>query len=205
MVESPTPGTRRPGGRTAKVRRAVLDATLDELVEHGFNGLNLDQVATAAGVGKTTVYRRWRNAAGLVTDLLADLADQSVTPPDTGDLAGNLAVQAESVLGAITDPRLGATFAAIISGATCTESTSQALQRFHERRIDEWAGNIAPAIASGELPAGTDARELVRAVAAPLYYRWLVTREPVDADTARRSVTAALAAAQAGAFVRDSA
>ncbi|MFC7589155.1 TetR/AcrR family transcriptional regulator [Nonomuraea antimicrobica] len=52
-------GTVRPGGRTARVRAAVLEATQDELVERGFHELTMDQVAARAGVGKTTVYRRW--------------------------------------------------------------------------------------------------------------------------------------------------
>ena len=51
MDPSATPGTQRPGGRTAKVRAAVLAATVDELVEHGFSGLNMDAVACRAGVG----------------------------------------------------------------------------------------------------------------------------------------------------------
>ena len=68
--------TARPGGRTAKVRRAVLDAAIDELIAHGFHGLNMEQVAARAGVGKTTVYRRWRTPAGLTVDLLADLTDR---------------------------------------------------------------------------------------------------------------------------------
>ncbi|WP_229868212.1 TetR/AcrR family transcriptional regulator, partial [Streptomyces chryseus] len=69
-----TPGTVRPGGRTAKVRAAVLEATQEALIEGGFHALNLDRVAARAGVGKTTVYRRWGSAAGLVADLLRDMA-----------------------------------------------------------------------------------------------------------------------------------
>lgn len=61
LSESPSavPGTVRPGGRTAKVRRAVLDATEDALAAAAFHTLNMDQIAASAGVGKTTVYRRW--------------------------------------------------------------------------------------------------------------------------------------------------
>lgn len=196
-----SPGTVRPGGRTAKVRTAVLAATLDELAERGFAHLNIDEVAKRAGVGKTTVYRRWTNPTGLVADLLSDLADQSTTHPDNGDLAANLRAQAESVLGVLTDPRLGPTFEALIAAATCDDRTAAALRQFHARRIAEWAVLVDMAIAEGELPAGTDAAEVVRSIAAPLYYRQVVTREPVDADTATRAVAATLAAARAGVFV----
>lgn len=199
--DSTPPGTRRPGGRTAKVRTAVLAATLDELVEHGFGELNLDVVAKRAGVGKTTVYRRWGNPTGLVADLLNDLADQSTTHPDTGSVEGNLRAQAESVLNALTSQRLGPTLEALTAAATCEERTSDALRRFHSRRIKEWTINIDKAVEAGELPAGTDSSEVVRAIAAPLYYRQMVTREPIDTQVADRAVSAALAAARSGAFV----
>ena len=79
-----TVGTIRPGGRTARVRAAVLTAAGDALAEQGFDRLDLADVARRAGVGKTTVYRRWGTVAGLVADLLDDMADQSSPRSDTG-------------------------------------------------------------------------------------------------------------------------
>ncbi|HZE41925.1 MAG TPA: TetR/AcrR family transcriptional regulator [Stackebrandtia sp.] len=202
MSVTAEPGTQRPGGRTARVRAAVLDATRDELVERGFHDLNLEAVARRANVGKTTVYRRWGGAAGLVADLLADLDAQSTVLPDTGDIAENMAAQAASVLNALTDARLGRTFKAVIAAATCDERTARALHDFHASRIAAWAAIYDRAVERGELPDGTDTSELVRAVAAPLYYRFTVIQEPIDSRSARRAVDAALAAARAGAFAR---
>ncbi|MGV9307761.1 MULTISPECIES: TetR/AcrR family transcriptional regulator [unclassified Nonomuraea] len=195
-------GTVRPGGRTARVRAAVLEATQDELVERGFHGLAMDQVAARAGVGKTTVYRRWGGPAGLVIDLMTELADQSAPHADTGSVEGDLMANATGVLGAVTDERLGATLQAVIAAATCDEQAEVALREFYLRRVREWAAVVDLAVARGELPEGTDGMDVVRAVSAPIYYRLLVTREPVDERVAERAVRAALAAARAGAFVR---
>ncbi|GAA3580720.1 TetR/AcrR family transcriptional regulator [Nonomuraea rosea] len=194
-------GTVRPGGRTARVRAAVLDATQDELVEHGFHGLTMDQVAARAGVGKTTVYRRWGSTAGLVADLMTELANQSSPHADTGSIEGDLRANALSVLGALTDGRLGATFQAVIAAATCDEQAAQALHTFYSRRIGEWAHVVELAVKRGELPAGTDGMEVIRAVSAPLYYRLVVSREPLTREAAERSAARTLAAAKAGAFV----
>ncbi|MEU7894690.1 TetR/AcrR family transcriptional regulator [Nonomuraea sp. NPDC049152] len=194
-------GTVRPGGRTARVRAAVLEATQDELVEHGFHGLAMDQVAARAGVGKTTVYRRWGGPAGLVTDLMTELADRSAPHADTGSVEGDLLANAAGVLGAVADKRLGATLQAVIAAATCDEQAAAALREFYLRRVREWAKAVDLAVARGELPAGTDGMEVVRAVSAPIYYRLLVTREPVDEEVAARAVRTTLAAARAGAFV----
>lgn len=193
-------GTMRPGGRTARVRAAVLEATQDELVERGFHGLAMDQVAARAGVGKTTVYRRWGGPAGLVADLMTSLAEESAPHADTGGIEGDLLANAMNVLGAITDERLGATFQAVIAAATCDAEAADALAAFYARRIADWTPVVDLAVRRGELPAGTDGAEVIRAVSAPLYYRLVVTREPVDAATAERAAARALAAARAGAF-----
>ncbi|HEX4815920.1 MAG TPA: TetR/AcrR family transcriptional regulator [Nonomuraea sp.] len=193
-------GTVRPGGRTARVRAAVLQATQDELVEHGFQGLTMDQVAVRAGVGKTTVYRRWGSPAGLVTDLMTELADQSSPRADTGSIDGDLRANALAVHAALTDGRLGVTFEAMIAAATCDAQAANALRAFCRRRLEEWAGAVELAVKRKELPAGTDAVELVRAVSAPLFYRLVVTRESVTAEDAERSAVRALIAARAGAF-----
>src|SRR5215204_176225 len=58
----------RPGGRTARTRAAVLDATVAELAEHGHAALTVEAVAARAGVNKTTLYRRWGGKDGLLAD-----------------------------------------------------------------------------------------------------------------------------------------
>src|SRR5690606_38057071 len=91
------PGTVRPGGRTARVRAAVLQAAGDLLAERGFDGLDLAEVARRAEVGRTTVYRRWGNPSALAADLLSDMADQSLPRTETGSLDGDLLANARLV------------------------------------------------------------------------------------------------------------
>ncbi|MEV7278401.1 TetR/AcrR family transcriptional regulator [Streptomyces sp. NPDC093111] len=202
LSESPSavPGTVRPGGRTAKVRRAVLDATEDALAGAAFHTLNMDQIAASAGVGKTTVYRRWGSPVGLVADLLHDMAERSVPAADTGGLAGDLRANAELVHRTLTDPRMGAVFRAVIAAAACDEECARALNGFYRTRLADWAPVVTRAQERGELPPDTDAPELLRAVSAPLYYRFAVTREELTGADAERAVAAALAAAAAGVF-----
>lgn len=198
------PGTVRPGGRTARVRAAVLRAAGDALAEHGFDRLDLADIARRADVGKTTVYRRWGTVPGLVADLLADMAEQSLPRSHTGTLLGDLQAHARLVQRTLTDPRQGRLFKALIAAATCDGRTAEALHRFYDARITEWAPCVQEAVDRGELPAGTDPREVVKAVSAPLYYRLLNTGDPLDEAAADRAAEAALAAARAGVFVRES-
>lgn len=195
-----TVGTIRPGGRTARVRAAVLHAAADALVEHGFDRLDLADVALRAEVGKTTVYRRWGTAAGLVADLLADMAEQSSPRVDTGSLMEDLRANARLVQRTLADPRQGALFRAVIVAATCDPRAAEALHRFYTVRIAEWAPCVDQAVQRAELPAGTDTAEVIRAVSAPLYYRLLISGDPVDSAAADRAAEAAVAAARAGAY-----
>ncbi|MFD4412844.1 TetR/AcrR family transcriptional regulator [Streptomyces sp. NPDC058476] len=198
---SAEPGTVRPGGRTARVRAAVLRAAGDVLAEQGFAHLDLADVARRAEVGKTTVYRRWGSVTGLVTDLLSDMAEQSVPRAETGSVLGDLRANAELVRRTLADARQGALFRAVIAAATCDARTAEALRRFYDVRVAEWAPCVEQGVARGELPAGTDAGVVVRAVSAPLYYTLLTTGVVPDAAAADRAAAAAVAAAAAGVYV----
>ncbi|MFF4398700.1 TetR/AcrR family transcriptional regulator [Streptomyces sp. NPDC001480] len=202
-AEGAEPGSVRPGGRTARVRAAVLQAAGDTLAERGFAQLELADIARRAEVGKTTVYRRWGTVTGLVADLLADMAEQSLSRTETGSLLGDLTANARLVQRTLADPRQGALFKAVIAAATCEAKTAEALHHFYDIRVKEWAPCVQQAIDRGEVPEGTDTHEVIRAVSAPLYYRLLTSCDRLDEAAADRAAEAAAAAARAGAYVRS--
>ncbi|MEU8102812.1 TetR/AcrR family transcriptional regulator [Nonomuraea muscovyensis] len=80
------PVTARPAGRprSEKAERAIIEATLD-LVGDGMGvaELSIEAIASRAGVGKTTIYRRWSNKEELVADALATL--KAPLPPLGGE------------------------------------------------------------------------------------------------------------------------
>ncbi|WP_100447612.1 TetR/AcrR family transcriptional regulator [Glycomyces xiaoerkulensis] len=199
-VELPEPGTVRPGGRTARVRSAVLRAAAEALVDRGFGRIDLPDIARRAEVGKTTVYRRWGSVAGVVADLLAEMASDSEPRADTGSLGGDLAALAHLIRRTFADPLHGPLFKAVIAAATCDAEAAEALGRFYRTRAAEWEPCIERARERGEVPAGTDAAEVIEAVSGPLYYRLLATGKPVDPAAADRAAAAALEAAAAGIF-----
>ncbi|MFJ4279633.1 TetR/AcrR family transcriptional regulator [Streptomyces massasporeus] len=203
MVDGGEPGTVRPGGRTARVREAVLRAAEDALTEQGLSGLDLADIARRADVGKTTVYRRWGTVAALVADLLQDMAEQSAPRTETGSLLGDLTANALLVRRTLTDPRQGPLFKALIAAATGDARTAAALHRFYDIRVREWAPCVRQAVVRGEVPEGTDAHEVVRAVSAPLYYHLLISGERLGESTAVRAAEAVVTAARAGVYVTD--
>ncbi|MFI9596280.1 TetR/AcrR family transcriptional regulator C-terminal ligand-binding domain-containing protein [Nonomuraea sp. NPDC052265] len=199
MAAVPPPGAVRPGGRTARVREAVLRAAGDTLVEKGFSGLDLGDIARLANVGKTTVYRRWGTPGALAADLLKDMADTSLPRARNGDVEEDLRDNARLVVKTLTDPRQGRLFKALIAASLCDQEAARALHRFYAVRIEEWSGCVTDAIERGELPPGADPRRVIAAVSAPLYYALLNTGETLDEAAADRAAAAAVAAARAGA------
>jgi AcrR family transcriptional regulator len=75
--------------RSEEAHRAILAAVIELLPEHGLKGLTIEAVAAHAGVGKTTIYRRWDTKNDLIVEALQHLRPPG-PPPDTGSLAGDL-------------------------------------------------------------------------------------------------------------------
>ncbi|BDH14428.1 TetR/AcrR family transcriptional regulator [Streptomyces hygroscopicus] len=219
---APTPGTRRPGGRTARTRAAVRDAVLAGLTEHGYPGLTVEYVAEHSGVHKTTLYRRWKDVEGLVADALDLAGEDSWTPPDTGSLEGDLRALAREVVASFTDPAVAVSGSAMIAAAFQSERAAVALRHYYAERFARCEALVERAVERGELPAAPDAETteaipatppsdtasgsaidagaLVRSVSAPLFFRLFITREPIDDAHADQAAAVTLTAARAGAF-----
>src|SRR5260370_35181701 len=54
--------------RSAQSHQAIVDATLELFAEVGFQGLSIEAIAERAGVGKTTIYRRWSSQEDAIND-----------------------------------------------------------------------------------------------------------------------------------------
>ncbi len=85
MEQRDAEASRGPGRpRSAEADRAIVEATLEMIADDGYHALSMEAVATAAGVGKATVYRRWPGKRELVADALATLNDGLVPLPAPG-------------------------------------------------------------------------------------------------------------------------
>jgi hypothetical protein len=75
---------------------------------------------------------------------------------------------------------------------------ADARRRIFNDRLRRAEPVITRAITRGELPAGTDPDEVIKTLAAPIYFRFLITGEPLDDDLADRAARLALLAARVG-------
>ena len=174
--------SRRRGGRSARIRAAVIAATLAELSDRGYSGVSLDGVAARAAVHKTTVYRRWRTKESLVLDAMLQQAARTVAVPDTGSLRGDLLGLARRSVAIQTSPAGEAVVRAVAGEAPGNPDMAAASRRFWAERLELDRTIVARARDRGEVGPRTQSWPVIEMVLGPLYFRLLVTGEPIDDD-----------------------
>jgi len=90
-----TPPAARPGRPATRRRgraleRAIYDAVLAEMAEHGLDRLTLEGVARRAGTGKAALYRRWPAKLDMVVETFQQTLPGPESVPATTDLRGDL-------------------------------------------------------------------------------------------------------------------
>ena len=164
-------------GRSERARRAVLDAADDLLVEKGFAGVTIEGIAARAGVAKQTIYRWWNSKTDILLDTFTGDAAQHLAPAGQDDLRGYLHALAEF----LTTTDSGAVLRALIGQA---QHDPDLAATFRARFLDDQRVRdrnlVHRARERGELPADLDLDLAVDELVGPIYYRVLVTGQPVD-------------------------
>lgn len=190
----------RTGGRSERVVRKVLEATIDELARVGYVALRMDDVAARAGVAKTTVYRRWPTKPELVEAAIRDAARFHDPLPDTGDVRGDLVALVQATVG-----RLGTPSARAIARLVATESDPEIARLAKKLRDDKRRSHaevVVRAQARGELPKDVDPTLLVEVAFAPIVTRVMRSAEQPPLEEIERVVDLVVTGAENGGGVR---
>ncbi|GGN88438.1 TetR family transcriptional regulator [Actinoplanes lobatus] len=111
----PTTPARPPGRPRSGVDAVVFAATLVTVHELGYAHATVDRIAAAAGVAKTTIYRRWPSKGDLIT---ACLVDAFGPVPLAGETAAQMLANAiRWIAEKIAEPGVGAAFAGVFTDA----------------------------------------------------------------------------------------
>jgi AcrR family transcriptional regulator len=169
--------------RSEQARQAVLEAADDLLVERGFAGLTIEGIAARAGVAKQTIYRWWPSKAEILMDAFVDDAAEYLSPPDSGDLGQDLRIHLSSLADFLTQTDAGAVFRALAGQAQHDADVAARLRADHlSKQRDRDRLPLLRAVDRGQLPAQTDIDLAVEQLVGPIYYRVLVTGQPVSAE-----------------------
>ncbi|MFB8033489.1 TetR/AcrR family transcriptional regulator [Streptomyces sp. NPDC056004] len=183
--QAPEPIRRRPGGRAARVRQAVLAAAMEVLAEEGIARLSIAEVAARAGVNETTVYRRWGNREKLVLDAMLTWSNEGIPVPDTGAVRTDLATFARALADYLATPTGRAVTRAASLGSDDPD-LAEAWQTFWQSRLDQAGVIISRAVERGELPAETNTALALELLCSPLQTRSLLGHRPIEPDLPER-------------------
>ncbi|MFI1353539.1 TetR/AcrR family transcriptional regulator [Streptomyces sp. NPDC020898] len=192
-MQSRIPASRTGRPRSVAADAAILAATRAALVELGWSGLTLGDVATRAGVAKTTLYRRWAGKNELVVDAVAELFDE-LELPDSGSLAADIEGVVFQFATILARPEAKSGLMAVLAESQCDDALRERIRdsivNRQKRLVLE---GRARAQARGELPPETDPETAARnadlifdVVAGSVVHRTLVSAEQADAAWVQR-------------------
>ncbi|WP_406145880.1 TetR/AcrR family transcriptional regulator [Streptomyces sp. NBC_01012] len=193
LSRSPTGPSRSGRPRSAEADAAILEATRASLVDLGWSKLTMGDVATRAGVAKTTLYRRWAGKNELVVDAVAVLFDE-LELPDLGSLAADVEAVVLQFAALLERPETKTALMAVVAESTRDEALRDRIRdSIVARQKHLVLQGSERAQERGELPTEPDAVVAARTadlvfdvIAGAVVHRALVSAEPVDADWARR-------------------
>ncbi|MGW6280316.1 TetR/AcrR family transcriptional regulator [Kribbella sp. NPDC055071] len=178
--------TQRPGGRSARVRQQVLEATAKILLDGGLDAATIPAIAERSGVHHTSIYRRWQDRGTLIRDAILNTSDTVVPVPDTGHVRSDLIELFEGVAAL-----LGSPFGAVLMDVVRSRDAAlvELRDNYWDARLDRCATVISRAVDRGELPPGSDHRLIFELIVGPLHGRFLLggnnrdtTKVPVIVD-----------------------
>ncbi|MCP4304890.1 MAG: TetR/AcrR family transcriptional regulator [bacterium] len=173
-----TEDSRRGRPRDPAVDRAILEAARSVLARKGFTGTSMDEISRQAGVGKDTLYRRWRSKEDLVLHVLTVLSEQQVPIPQLDDPRYALFVFLQDIVRVNLKSEIGPIISGIVGASSRNERLAAGFEHYWKQR------RAIPAVMIRQIvPISTTDEEVeltLDHILGPIYYRILLTGAPVD-------------------------
>jgi AcrR family transcriptional regulator len=186
--------------RSQQVEAAILRAAAQLLAERGLDAMTIEDVASLAGVGKASVYRRWPTKGFLALDaFLADfLASQP--PPASGSFEGDLIAALRAWVRTVRNTATGRALVGLVAQAQHDPGLAAAWRaRIVEPTRAQHLHIIQHAVARGEIPPDSDPDVIIDMLYGPAYHRLLQGHLPLTDKFVKRIAAIIAAGVKAGA------
>jgi len=171
----PSPG--RP--RSDKAHLAILKAALALVEKSGFRAVTIDAIADHAGVGKTTIYRRWPNKAAVVMDAFLALIGPGTRFPQTGSPVERIKLQLRLQARFFRSAQ-GRMIKALLGEAQFDPELAEAFrERWIAPRRQGVRDVLQEAIRQGDLRRDIDLETTIDLLYGPIYYRLQIGTGPL--------------------------
>jgi len=140
----------------------------------------MDAVASRAGVGKATLYRRWKSKEVLVLDAIGRVM-RAVPVPDTGALETDFQRLLESAAALYADPATGPLLSGLVAAMQRSAPIAEAVRSgFVATWRDAVREILRRARARGELRRRVEVDLANDLLSGPLLHRFLIGGQPID-------------------------
>ena len=142
--------------RSVQSHQAMLRSTLELLAEVGYDAVSIEAIAARAGVGKSTIYRRYTCKEDLIADAIENIRED-LTIPDTNNLWGDIDALIQSAAQITLNPVGRQTVAMIVSSASSHPEFAQIYwTKYLQPRRQAFSVVLERAKARNEIPADLD-------------------------------------------------
>jgi AcrR family transcriptional regulator len=177
----------RPRNPTAD--KEILKAARTLLIEAGYGNVSMERVATRAGVGLQTAYRRWPAKAPLVAAAVLDAYETvgSLEPPDSADITADLRNWVRDVAIFMETPGNAALLRGLAAASATSPQHSDAMNDHivaPQRR--SLLLRLEKARAEGQIRNDADIESVADALLAFPIYRMLTVCDSTVEDTIKR-------------------
>jgi AcrR family transcriptional regulator len=167
--------------RSEATNTAILDAVLELLDTTCYKYLTMEAVAQKAGVGKPTIYRRWKTKASLVADAFVYRSNKELPlPEDTGSIEGDLRALLYSLADRLNNTSDGKVLRGLAFESTQDADSAQAYAEFVESRRAIARELILRGRRRGEVHCMIDVETLIDEIYGALSYRYMIRRQPLE-------------------------
>lgn len=166
--------------RVLRSKATVLRATAELLIEAGAGGVTIEGVAERAGVAKTTIYRHWKSRSQLIFDGFESLFRPVSPLPNEGSLREQLETLLSGLMRGLTQSDWAPAVTALIEAGDRDPELRQLVHDFLVVRMEHGRSALRAGMARGELRPDLDIDVAISLLVGPVFYRRLVSREPLD-------------------------
>ncbi|MEK4104274.1 MULTISPECIES: TetR/AcrR family transcriptional regulator [Paenibacillus] len=166
--------------RNVETEKSILTASYDLLLENGFGAVTVEKIADRAKVSKATIYKWWPNKAAVVMDGFLSSAADRLPVPDTGSVFDDILMHATN-LSRFLISREGKIITEIIGEGQMDSGLAEAYRtRYFQPRRLEARLLMERGVQRGELKDNLDIEVVTDLIYGPIFYRLLVTGQPID-------------------------
>ncbi|MDQ0058743.1 TetR/AcrR family transcriptional regulator [Paenibacillus harenae] len=175
--------------RNVETQNLILSTSYELLLEIGFGAVTVEKIADRAKVSKATIYKWWPNKAAVVMDGYLTAAAARLPVPDTGSGFQDILEHATNMARFMTT-REGSIFLEIIGEGQVDPGLAEAFRtRYIQPRRQEVRGIMERGLSRGQLKNSLDIALCTDLIYGPIFYRLLVTGDPIDDNYVRQLVT----------------